>query len=190
MLFEAFATLLEYPTALLADACAVAIEEAAGRYPTAAVELAAFAAAIAQMSEVELQEQYARTFDFDADTALYVGHHLFGEEGRRGLLIAGLVERHRRLGLDVGIELADHVSPVLRSLALDGDSEEAHELAWMALRPSIAKMLSAVERRAVPYAAVLRALAGILDEQRGERFEPEKDGCRLSSSPYFLTLLS
>jgi nitrate reductase delta subunit len=189
-LFDAFATLLGYPASPPAPAYAVAIRAAADRCPAAVADLEAAAAATARMSIAELQEVYARTFDFDAETALYAGHHLFGEEGRRGLLIAGLVDRYRRLDLDVGVELADHVSPILRSLALDAESEEARELAWMVLRPAIAKILPAVERRAEPYAAVLRALAAVMDEQRGERFEPETEACQSSSSPYFLTLLS
>lgn len=189
-LFDALATLLEYPASAVAPTYAIAIGALADRHPAAAADLATAALANAPLSIADHQELYARTFDFDADTALYVGHHLFGEEGRRGLLIAGLVDRYRRLGLDIGVELADHVSPILRSFAVDAESEEARELAWMALRPAIAKILPAVERRGAPYAAVLRAIAAIIDEQRGERFEPESQECRPFSSPYFLTLLS
>ena len=190
MLFAHFATLLEYPAVPPAEACAAAREEAAVAHARAAEQLEAFAAATASAALADLQELYARTFDFDSDTALYVGHHLFGEDGRRGLLIAGLVERYERLGMRIGVELADHVAPILRSLALDSDSEEARELVRLALRPAVAKVLPNVERRAEPYAAVLRALALVIDEQTGEPFDHGSDRCRSSSSPYFLTLLS
>jgi nitrate reductase molybdenum cofactor assembly chaperone NarJ/NarW len=190
IVYERFAALLEYPTSPVAALSATAIAECEGRCPQAAAQLAAFAAEAGPRPLADLQELYARTFDFDADTALYVGHHLFGEEGRRGLLIAGLVDRYRRLEMEIGVELADHMSPVLRSLARDEDSEEARELVRMALRPALAKILPSVERRANPYAAVVRALASAIDEQTGEPFDPGSDRCRSSSSPFFLTLLS
>ncbi|MCC7415564.1 MAG: hypothetical protein IT176_00365 [Acidobacteria bacterium] len=190
MVYERFALLLEYPSSPLADLAAAAREECKDSHADAAAQLDLFAATAGAMPLAAQQELYARTFDFDAEVALYVGHQLFGEEGRRGLLIAGLVERYQRLGLNAGSELADHMSPVLRSLALDPDSEEAGELVRMALRPALGKVLPAIERRSAPFAAVLRALASVIDERTGEAFEPEDEGCRRSSSPYFLTLLS
>jgi nitrate reductase delta subunit len=190
MLLEHVATLLEYPTASFADACAAARADAAAECPPAAGDLGACADATAPLRLVDLQELYTRTFDFDADTALYLGHHLFGEDGRRGLLIAGLTERCQRLQIRIGVELADHLAPVLRSLAVERESEEAREIVRLAVRPVLAKVLPTVERRASPYAAVLRALTAAIAPQGDEPFESGSDRCRSSSSPYFLTLLS
>ena len=190
MIFEHFATLLEYPVTLPLEAMSAAAADAAETDARVVEQLDMFAAATRTMSLLDLQELYARTFDFDTDTALYVGHHLFGEDGRRGLLIAGLVERYERLDVATGVELADHFSPVLRSLARDGGSDEARELVRMALRPALDRVLPNVERRGAPYAALLRALAFVIHAQAGELFEPVSDRCRSSSSPYFLTLLS
>lgn len=190
MLFESFAALLEYPVAPPAAICAAARQASAERHARAAAELAEFDEWTRQQSVAELQELYSRAFDFGADTGLYVGHHLFGEDGRRGLLVAGLIDRYRRLGLETGVELADHFSPVLRSLALDGDSEEARDLLRLALSPALARVLPNVRRRAEPYVPVLQALAFVIEEQTGEPCDLESDRCRLSSSPYFLTLLS
>jgi nitrate reductase delta subunit len=116
----------------------------------------------------ELQELYTRTFDFDADTALYVGHQLFAEEGRRGLLMAGLLERYERLGIDPGNELPDHFAPVLRSLARDRESEEARELMHAVLLPAIGKVLTALERRTPLYAAVLDAVVMVLEAESSD----------------------
>lgn len=190
MLLERMATLLEYPTAPSEETCAAACADAATECPAATEPLRAYAEATASMRLPELQELYTRTFDFDPDTALYIGHHLFGEDGRRGLLIAGLAERCQRLQVLLGVELADHFAPVLRSLAVDRDSEEARELVRVALRPALVKVLPHVERRASPYAAVLRALAVAVEAGPDEPFESGSDRCRSSSSPYFLTLLS
>lgn len=176
MLYDALAALLEYPVVMPADPYATALREAAP-HPRAAVHLAAFAGAARQLPLSELQEHYTKTFDFESDAALYAGHHLFGEDGRRGLLIAGLVERYRGLGVDAGLELADHFSPMLRSLAIDADSEEAQDLLQLVLQPALAKVLPAVERRSDTYAAVLHALAMVIDERT----------CRSFCSPYSRT---
>ncbi len=189
-MFDSLATLVGYPTAPIDGACATALAACAGRHPRAAVRLAAFTGAATRMPLTELQELYTRTFDFDAETALYVGHQLFGEDGRRGLFIAGLVERYRTLGIGNGPELADHFSPVLRSLAADRDSEEADDLVRCGLLPAIGKVLPAVERRVPLYAAVLYATAFVLDEHTGQQCEIGSNRWRPSSSPFFLTSLS
>lgn len=186
-MLERFAVLLEYPRAPVGAGCAAALAACAGAHPRAAAPLAAFAGAAGGMELHALQELYARTFDFDADTALYVGHQLFAEEGRRGLFIAGMCERYARLGLSAGGELADHFAPVLRSLARDRDSEEARELVGVALLPAIAKLLPAVERRAPMYGALLRAVGLVLDEPADAIVARGREAWRSSSSPSFRT---
>jgi nitrate reductase assembly molybdenum cofactor insertion protein NarJ len=132
------------------------------------VHLAAFAGAATQLGLHELQVLYIRTFDFNGDAALYVGHQLFAEDGRRGLFIAGMIDRYTRLGMSAGGELADHFAPVLRSLARDRDSEEARELVAAAFLPALAKARPAVERREAMYGALLHAIALVLDEPAGD----------------------
>lgn len=163
-MLERLALLLEYPRAPLREGCDAALAACGDADRRAAAPLAAFAGAAAGMDLHALQELYARIFDFDGDTALYVGHQLFAEDGRRGLFIAGMLDRYARLGLSAGDELADHFAPVLRSLARDRDSEEARELVAAALLPALAKVLPAVERRAAMYGALLRAVGLALDE--------------------------
>jgi nitrate reductase assembly molybdenum cofactor insertion protein NarJ len=161
---DALATLLEYPESPLDASCERVRAAYPGMQPRAAVHLAAFAGAATELDLHELQELYTRTFDFDGDTALYVGHQLFAEDGRRGLFMAGMIDRYTRLGMSAAGELADHFAPVLRSLARDRDSEEAHELIAAAFLPALAKALPAVERRATMYGALLHAIALVLDE--------------------------
>lgn len=164
---EMLAALLEYPESAPSGACASALAACAAERPDAAAPLAAFADAAVPMDLCALQELYVRTFDFDAATALYVGHQLFAEDGRRGLLIAGLIDRYTRLDMTAGGELADHFAPVLRSLARDRDSEEARDLIETALLPAIAKARPAIERRAAMYGALLHAVAIALDDDAG-----------------------
>jgi nitrate reductase assembly molybdenum cofactor insertion protein NarJ len=180
---EHLAALLEYPESPPHDACAAALAACAGANARAAVHVAAFAGAATDLTLDELQELYTRTFDFDGDTALYVGHQLFAEDGRRGLFIAGMMDRNARLGLTAGGELADHLAPVLRSLARDHETEEARELVASALLPAIAKVLPAVERRADMYAALLRAIVIVLDDEVCAMVSTGSDAWTSSSSP-------
>jgi nitrate reductase delta subunit len=180
---DALATLLEYPESPLHAPCERARAACAGAPPRATVHLAAFAGAATQLGRHELQELYIRTFDFDADTALYVGHQLFAEDGRRGLFIAGMIDRYTRLGISAGGELADHFAPVLRSLARDRDSEEARELIAAAFLPALAKALPAVERRTAMYGALLHAIALVLDERACGVLSAGNDAWTSFSSP-------
>ncbi|HEX5473604.1 MAG TPA: hypothetical protein VFX12_02995 [Vicinamibacterales bacterium] len=161
-MLDRLGSLLAYPVAPREDSRA-ALAACAQGDPRVRVHVAAFAGAADRMPLVELQELYTRTFDFASDAALYVGHQLFGEDGRRGLFMAGLVQRYRNLGLPTGCELTDHLSLVLRSLACDPDSDEARDLVRYAVRPALEKMLPHVERRAPVYGAVLKAVTLALE---------------------------
>ena len=61
-------------------------------------------------------ELYLRTFDVQAITTLDIGYVLFGEDYKRGALLAGLSAEHKKVSNDCGIELADHLPNVLRLL--------------------------------------------------------------------------
>lgn len=74
-----------------------------------------------QLSEytlAEREELYTRTLDLTPLTAPYVGYAVYGEDYRRGRFMATLNAEYRALGLDTQGEIPDHLSPVLRYLAV------------------------------------------------------------------------
>lgn len=94
--------------------------------------------------DAEMEELYTATFDFDSACAPYVGHHLFGEGPRRGAFMARLVELYRDAGFDpTSRELPDHISVVLRYLAVAPAGAARDALVADALVPALDAMLKA-----------------------------------------------
>jgi nitrate reductase molybdenum cofactor assembly chaperone NarJ/NarW len=142
------------------------LEEArryAGRLPDAArADLIAFLDWAGVRPAVEVEELYAATFDSSDDCALEVGWHLYGEAYQRGVFLVEMRGRLRQRGIEEGSELPDHLSHVLRWLAV-ADEKEGSRLERFALAPAVAAIVAGLERRANPYAPLLRAVLRAVD---------------------------
>lgn len=80
--------------------------------------LGSFADFVAGSSLAALQEEYVATFDFNPATAPYLGHHLFGDNQKKGEYLIGLKQEYRRHGfVPTGNELPDHLAIVFAFLA-------------------------------------------------------------------------
>jgi nitrate reductase delta subunit len=65
-----------------------------------------------------IQEEYVATFDFNPAVAPYLGHHLFGDNRRKGAYLIRLKQEFGRHGfVPAGNELPDHLPRVLGFLA-------------------------------------------------------------------------
>ena len=65
-----------------------------------------------------LQEEYVAAFDFNPAVALYLGHHLFGDNRKKGAYLIRLKQEFGRQGFTPsGNELPDHLPLVLGFLA-------------------------------------------------------------------------
>lgn len=160
--YALFGQLLDYPSSVLPGAVAELIA-LLDNYPEAIAGLIVFQRNVQSQGLAELQECYIRTFDFRADCSLYLGHHLFGESGRRGVFMAELTDRYREKQLAEREDLPDHLSCVLRYLAVLDPGEEASELVHACLIPAISR-INAVKAVAIsPYRSVLEVLPRLLD---------------------------
>jgi len=80
--------------------------------------LASFADFTAVSPLATLQEEYVAAFDFNPATAPYLGHHLFGDNQKKGSYMIMLKQEFERCGYTPsGVELPDHLSVVLGFLA-------------------------------------------------------------------------
>lgn len=80
--------------------------------------LSSFADFTAASPLAALQEEYVATFDFNPATAPYLGHHLFGDNQKKGGYMIMLKQEFSRYGYTPsGNELPDHLSVVLGFLA-------------------------------------------------------------------------
>lgn len=146
-LYELFARLFRYPTAELPLEVAELRAALAPSYPEAAAELRLFAEQLRETGVLsakpldDLQEVFTRSFEVQSIATLDVGYVAFGDDYKRGELLVNLNRELRDLGVELGVELSDHLSNVLRLLARWEDEEAAAELVSIVLYPSLVKML-------------------------------------------------
>ena len=160
--YASLARMLDYPVGkegLLADYGRVGVFLGENRLDCS---FGAFADFVDASPLATLQEEYVGTFDFNPATAPYLGHHLFGDNQKKGGYMIGLKQEYGRYGFTpTGNELPDHLSVVLGFLA-----HMAREESDGARRTFIAESvlpgmerLSAVfaDRQDVPWKPVIEA---------------------------------
>ena len=86
---------------------------------------------ISELKLSEREELYTRTLELTPLTALYIGYAAYGEDYRRGRLMAELSAAYAPLGIDTAGEIPDHLIPVLRYLSVAEEPPGARSL----LRP-------------------------------------------------------
>ena len=80
--------------------------------------ISSFAEFVAASTLATLQEEYVATFDFNPATAPYLGHHLFGDNQKKGGYMIKLKEEYSRHDFHAaGSELPDHLAVVFTFLA-------------------------------------------------------------------------
>lgn len=116
--YDSLARMLDYPTGkegMLTD------RETVGRFlRERGIEspLAPFARFVESSTLAKLQEEYVATFDFNPAVALYLGHHLFGDNRKKGAYLIRLKQEFGRQEFTPsGRELPDHLPLVLGFLA-------------------------------------------------------------------------
>jgi nitrate reductase delta subunit len=176
-LYSLFANLLDYPSSDLAPQAQACAEATATVHAKAAALLDLFCTRVTDTPVDRLQEIYTSTFDLKPNCYPYVGYHLFGESYKRGAFMARLNEEYNARGFATGNELPDHLSIVLRFLALaesrccsgDGDTEFGRTLLHEGLIPALEQMVGTFdENSGNPYGSLMRALLLLLREKEEE----------------------
>jgi len=146
--YQLLAALFEYPAADFGNRVADINEYLNGRYPDAAAQLGRFLELLPGGDLQAMQELFTRSFDVQAATTLDIGYVLFGDDYKRGILLANLNQEHRKAGVETGTELADHIPNLLRLMAVIEDEDVLHDLAYAILGPALLDMIEefSVER--------------------------------------------
>ncbi|MFZ2223791.1 MAG: nitrate reductase molybdenum cofactor assembly chaperone [Candidatus Deferrimicrobium sp.] len=112
--------------------------------------LVPFARFVESSALEKLQEEYVATFDFNPAVALYLGHHLFGDNRKKGEYLIRLKREFGRHGFTPsGNDLPDHMPLVLGFLAHLARNVEAE-----VRRPFLSEwVLPGVERLGAAFAA-------------------------------------
>ena len=135
------AALLEYPQAGYPERVRSIRESLEALYPEACAELDQFLELLPAHDLTTMQELYTRSFDVQAMTTLDVGYVLFGDDYKRGVLLANLNSEYRQADVDTGTELADHIPNLLRLMEVLEDEEVLHDLAYAILAPALLEMM-------------------------------------------------
>lgn len=158
-----FADILDYPEHSIANSPGDCAAELAVQAPDGYSEIMDFCTAIAQKNLGQLQEFYTNAFDLRPDCTPNLGYHLFGDDGRRGLFLVELKERMKTRGIQLGVELPDHIALILRYLDLA--EEERPSVIEDCLLPAVSRMVEVLDHSGNPYEHVLRALLSLLRRQ-------------------------
>ena len=140
--YQLLAGLFEYPDAGYPGRARNIKDALDGRYPDAFAELERFIDLLPANDLHAMQELFTRSFDVQAATTLDVGYVLFGDDYKRGILLANLNREHRNASVDTGTELADHIPNLLRLMAVIEDEEILRDLAYAILAPALLEMIS------------------------------------------------
>ncbi len=139
--YELLAPLFEYPGTDFSEKVREIKEYLDGRYADAAAELGRFADLLPADDLEAMQELFTRSFDVQAATTLDIGYVLFGDDYKRGILLANLNREHRNASIDTGTELGDYIPNLLRLMAVIEDEEVLHDLAYAILGPALLEMI-------------------------------------------------
>ena len=88
-----------------------------------------------------MQELFTRSFDVQAIATLDLGYVLFGDDYKRGELLANLNREHVDAKNDCGTELADHLPNILRLMSVLQDEELIEDLAYAIVGPALLEMI-------------------------------------------------
>ncbi len=153
--FDNLARFIEYPT--LDRDWGVKTTPEEWNSKAAASHLSSYFAGFEGQTLDARQEMFVRTFDMNPNCALEIGWHLFGEDYKRGEMLAYLRREMREVGIDEGTELPDYLGNVLRLLGR-WNQEEAGEFVHIFFTPALEKMKKAVSGTETPYSHLFDAI--------------------------------
>lgn len=139
--YRVLAPLFEYPDAGFPQRVRDIRDALSGSHARAIADLDRFLALLPEQDLILMQELYTRSFDVQAATTLDIGYVLFGDDYKRGEMLANLSREHALAGVDCGTELGDHLSNLLRLMTAHRDEELVHELANDIIAPALRGMI-------------------------------------------------
>lgn len=140
--YHSIADLFVYPDLEYPQRVRNVVDLLNGNYPLAVAELELFLFLLPENELRTMQELFTRTFDVQSATTLDIGYVLFGDDYKRGELLANLNREHLAVNNDCHHELADHLPNMLRLMAKLKDDEMMDELVQELIAPALSMMIS------------------------------------------------
>lgn len=143
--YDLLAAVIAYPGPSFEADIERAIAFCEGEYSAATRALREFEQLVPKGDLIAQQELHTRTFDVQPITSLDIGYTLFGEDYKRGALLANLSAEHARAKNDCGSELGDHLTNVLRLLPKLSDAAFREEFVRVLVGPALREMVREFE---------------------------------------------
>jgi len=184
-LYASLAQMLDYPHDKESLSSALGVVREYLRDERLECSLTLFGGFVAGHTLAEIQEEYVATFDFNPTVAPYLGHHLFGDNQKKGTYLITLKGEYGRHGyIPLGNELPDHLPLILRFLVFltrGGEAETRISFIGLHVLPGVEKLSDsfAASRPDSPWRSAVEAVRLICSEDsvRGARpTEPIGDG--------------
>lgn len=160
--YRGLARLLDYPQGKegLVECCdrvAAFLTESGWEFPAAPFRELLRASTLA-----ELQEDYVALFDFNPAAAPYLGHHLYGDNQKKGAYLIELKKEYARHGfVPAADELPDHLGVLLgflAHLAANGEDEVRRRFIAEKVTPGLDRLIGSCEPRgASPWLTLIEA---------------------------------
>ena len=106
--YELLADLYKYPDEFFLERILKILSFLDKNYPSALKEAQMFFDTLSFTDLACAQELYTRSFDVQAVTTLDIGYVLYGDDYKRGEILANLNREHLKVQNDCGSDLADH----------------------------------------------------------------------------------
>jgi nitrate reductase assembly molybdenum cofactor insertion protein NarJ len=139
--YRLLAALFEYPDAQFPHRVSQIRAGLDGDYEEATAKLDKFLEYLPANDVLAMQELFTRSFDVQAIATLDLGYVLFGDDYKRGELLANLSREHTQAKNDCGTELGDHLPNLLRLISRLEDEELLEDLAYAIIAPALTEMI-------------------------------------------------
>jgi nitrate reductase delta subunit len=168
-LYEILASLLEYPGDDWNSRLERCKQWLTVQEPEVAVQFISFRRKVRQLPIEKMQELYTHTFDLNPVCTLDIGYHVFGENYKRGELLASLRETEAPYELGQRNQLPDYLPVLLRLLVKLEDEDLRRSLITELLIPALDKMRQAFGDAHNPYRDLIEVIGDALrNELEGE----------------------
>ncbi len=152
-----FGLLLEYPTLETPKLIEQLVSSSSIKGNDLQEALSQFQEFLEQNTLASWEEAYIQVFDFNTDSALEVGWHLFGEDYGRGTFLVKMRQLLHQYNIPEVSELPDHllyILPLLEKLPMEESKKLVHE----SIAPALLKIMPVLEKKESPYLDLLTAL--------------------------------
>ncbi len=179
LLYEKMASILDYPTPLLYERLQRCLDLFVHSHDGAVDLLRQFKSFLEQGPISQMKEIYTHTFDLQCSCFPCVGYHPFGENYRREMFMAKLIEWYRLINFSAENEFPDHLGVMLCFLAREDEGEERRELIEECIIPSLEKMIRGFGDGKNPYKFVREALLAVIRGEERENRDLQIPECKL-----------